>query len=250
MHRAFALMAGLFFSACSTSALPFRMNLVDLTHPMHPQMTFWPGGVPFKMERLVDYDQGYRLHRFEMGENTGTHVDAPVHFKAGAQSVAEIPLEALVVPMVVIDVQERVVNAPDFQLSASDIQAWEARYGEIPAGTFVVLNTGWHKKFGSAEAYANRDDQAIMHFPGYGIDAAELLLKRNVVGIGIDTLSIDPGISKRFETHQKILAAGKYMVENLANLDGLPATGATVVVGVLPVRDGTQAQARIFAMLP
>lgn len=89
-----------------------------------------------------------------------------------------------------------------------------------------------------------------MHFPGYGADSAEILLVRDVAGIGIDTLSLDHGPSKNFATHVVMLKANKYQVENLANLDALPATGATIVVGVLPVKNGSQAQARVLAFLP
>ncbi|MEM9539256.1 MAG: cyclase family protein [Cyanobacteria bacterium P01_E01_bin.42] len=100
------------------------------------------------------------------------------------------------------------------------------------------------------EKYLNLDADQVMHFPGFGPDSAELLLDRNVVGIGIDTLSLDRGISKKFETHLVMLNANKYQIENLANLDALPPIGATIIVGVLPVKDGSQAQARVLALLP
>jgi kynurenine formamidase len=230
---------------------PVRASrIVDLTHAMHEGMPFWPGGVPFRMVRLVDYDQGYRLHRFEMGENTGTHVDAPAHFARGKRAIHELPLADLVVPAAVIDVKAKVAANPDYQLAAADIAAWEARHGRIPAGALVIMNTGWAARFASQAAYANQDAAQVMHFPGFGRDAAEALIARDVTGIGIDTLSLDHGPSKDFATHHLMLGANKYMVENLANLDALPATGATVVIGVLPVKDGSQAQARVFALLP
>ena len=199
---------------------------------------------------MVDYDKGYQLHKFDMGENTGTHVDAPSHFIKGKRPIDQIPLADLLVPAVVVDVQDKVAANSDYQLSADDITAWEAKHGSIPAGALVILNTGWHKRFGDAERYINMDSQKVMHFPGYSRESAVLLLQRDVIGIGIDTLSIDHGASKDFATHSVMLAANKYMVENMANLDALPPTGATVVIGVLPVRDGSQAQARIFALLP
>jgi kynurenine formamidase len=225
-------------------------KVIDLTHMMHENMPFWPGGVPFKKTRLVDYDQGYQLHKFDMGENTGTHVDAPTHFIKGKRPIDKIPLVDLIVPAVVIDVQDKVAAHPDYQLSADDVRAWEAQQGTIPAGSLVILNTGWHKRFGDAKRYINMDTNKVMHFPGYGKDSAELLVQRDVVSIGIDTLSLDHGPSKDFPTHIVMLGANRYMIENMANLDALPPTGATVIVGVLPVQDGSQAQARIFALLP
>jgi kynurenine formamidase len=223
---------------------------IDLTHVMHENMPFWPGGLPFKKTRLVDYDQGYQFHKFEMGENTGTHVDAPSHFIRGKRSIDKIPLADLIVPVVVIDVQDKAAAQPDYRLSADAVRAWEARHGAIPAGSLVILNTGWHKRFGDAQLYINMDADKVMQFPGYGKDSAELLVQRDVAGIGIDTLSLDHGPSKDFATHLVMLGANKYMIENMANLDALPPTGATAVIGVLPVQDGSQAQARIFALLP
>lgn len=223
---------------------------VDLTHPMHDDMAFWPGGVPFKKEVLVDYDQGYLLHKFEMGENTGTHVDAPAHFVEGNRAIDELSLSELIVPAVVIDVQDKVASNPAYELTAEDVLSWESEHGEVPAGALVILNTGWHKRFDEPEQYVNMDDDKVMQFPGYGPDSAELLVERDVAGIGIDTLSIDHGPSKSFAAHVVMLEAGKYQIENLANLDALPATGATVMVGVLPVQGGSQAQARVIALMP
>lgn len=225
-------------------------RVIDLTHTMHENMPVWPGGVPFKKTRLLDYDQGYQLHKFEMGENAGTHVDAPSHFIKGNRPIDKIPLAELIVPAVVIDVQDRAAVDPDYQLTADDVRAWESRYGAIPAGSLVILNTGWHKRFGDPKRYLNMDANKVMRFPGYGKDSAELLVQRNVASIGIDTLSLDHGASKDFSTHVIMLRANKYMIENLANLDALPPTGATVIIGVLPVQDGSQAPARIFALLP
>ena len=223
---------------------------VDLSHEMYEGMAYWPGGVPFKMERLVDYPQGYLLHKFEVGENTGTHVDAPHHFVEENLSVADLPLKDLIAPAVMIDVTGKVADNVDYQLTAADVAAWEAEHGTIEPGTLVILNTGWHQRFGSQDDYANLDGDGVMHFPGYHADAAELLVGRGVVGIGIDTLSLDYGPAKSFDTHLVMLKANKYQIENLANLDALPPTGATVIVGVLKVRGGSQAQARVIALLP
>ena len=255
LHRILLCAVLLFAFSANADAENLRRPLratriIDLTHAMHDGMPFWPGGVPFRMTRLVDYDKGYQLHKFEMGENTGTHVDAPSHFIKGNRTIDRIPLSDLVLPAVVIDVKARASKNPDYQLSAADIRAWEAKHGPVPARSLVILNTGWHRRFADPAQYINMDDAKVMHFPGFGKDSAEWLLKRNVTAIGIDTLSLDHGASKDFATHIIMLKANKYQIENLANLDALPAKGATVVIGVLPVKDGSQAQARIFALLP
>jgi kynurenine formamidase len=248
-----ASVAFIYAGAGSAQALhhPIQATkVVDLTHRMHERMAFWPGGVPFRKTRLVDYDKGYRLHKFEMGENTGTHVDAPSHFIKGKRAIDQIPLADLIVPAVVIDVRDKVAASADYQLAADDVTAWESKHGRIPAGALVILNTGWHTRFDDPRRYINMDDRRVMHFPGYGKESTALLVERDVAGIAIDTLSIDHGASKDFAAHKVMLQADKYMIENLANLDTLPPTGASVVVGVLPVQEGSQAQARVFALLP
>ena len=212
-------------------------------------MPYWPGGIPFEKNRLVDYDQGYRFHEFHMGENTGTHVDAPSHFIEGGHMIHDIPAEDLLVPAVVINVQDKVETDPNYLLTEEDVLSWEKEHEKIKPGTLVIMNTVWYKRFDSVTNYQNMDSEALnMHFLGYSAESAELLLERDVVGIGIDTLSLDFGESRDFPVHRIMLVEGKYMIENLNNLDELPPTGAWVVVGVLPVRDGTEAQARILGL--
>ena len=224
-------------------------RMVDLTHVLHRDMPFWPGTAPFVIERLADYDKGYRMHRFSLWENIGTHIDAPAHFIEGGASVNELGLNDLVAPVAVINVQDRVALDPDYQLSVRDVLTWEERNGQVLPGSLVVMNTGWYKKFSDPKAYVNQDEQGVLHFPGFSVAAAELLVERDVAGIGIDTLSLDPGNDLSFPVHRIILGAGKFQVENLNNLDALPAAGAVAVIGVLPVKDASQAQARIFAFM-
>jgi kynurenine formamidase len=213
-------------------------------------MPYWPGGVPFTMTRLSDYDAGYRSHKFEIGENTGTHVDAPSHMAEGKRNLPDIPLSELVVPLAVLDVRAKVEKDADYLVSGSDIVDWEAVNGPVPIHSVFVVNTGWHKRFIDPDQYINKDAEDVMHFPGLSEEAAKLLVERDVVGVGIDTLSIDQGSAKQFVAHRVLVTANKYMLENLANLDDLPETGATIIVGVLPVANGTQAQARVLALVP
>ncbi len=225
-------------------------RVVDLTHSLHDAMAYWPGGVPFKLTRLADYEEGYRHHKLEMGEGTGTHLDAPSHFIEGKRSVDQIPASELVVAAVVLDLRAKVKDDPDYAISANDIIDWEAIHGQVPVGALFIVNTGWHERFSKPDDYVNQDDEGVMHFPGFAKAAVQLLVERDVAGIGIDTLSVDPGASTDFAAHKVMLGANKYQLENLANLDALPETGATVVIGVLPVSEGTQAQARVLALVP
>nr|VFJ93891.1 MAG: Kynurenine formamidase [Candidatus Kentron sp. H]VFJ94677.1 MAG: Kynurenine formamidase [Candidatus Kentron sp. H]VFK01197.1 MAG: Kynurenine formamidase [Candidatus Kentron sp. H] len=249
------IISSLFIFTCALAENPdtgfTATKVIDLTHPLHEGVPYYPGGVPFRMEQLADYKQdGYRLHKFTMGENTGTHVDAPAHFIEGNRSIDEIPLNRLVAPIVLIDARAQSRAHSDYRLSVRDIEDWEAGNGQIPTGSLVVMNTGWYEKFHSMAQYVNMDKDNVMHFPGYSPEAARVLLQRDVAGIGIDTLSLDYGKSTDFPVHVLMLKANKYQIENMANLDALPEKGATAVIGVLPVQGGSQAQARILAFLP
>lgn len=88
-----------------------------------------------------------------------------------------------------------------------------------------------------------------MHFPGFHPDAVEFLLKeRDAVGIGVDTLSLDIGASKDFKTHVTWLPAGRWGLENVANLTKVPPSGAMVFVGVPKVAGGSGGPSRVIAM--
>jgi len=225
-------------------------EILDLTQRLDEDDPVAPGGVPFSRKVLVDYPDGHRTHEFHVGDSTGTHVVAPSHSVEGARSVDALRPEELVVPVVVLDVSAKAKDDPDYAISGNDIVDWEDAFGPVPVGGVVLAYTGWGAKFANPEAYLGKDDQGVMHFPGFAADAAALLVERDVVGIGIDTLSVDPGQSVEPSAHQQLLKAGKLLIENLANLERLPTTGAILIVGVLPVTGGTQAQARVLALLP
>lgn len=243
-------LAGCLALCVAAAAAAQELRIVDLTHPVSEDMAIWPGGEPFRMERIVDYDRGYRLHRFEMGENVGTHVDAPAHFIEGGSGIDAIPAGKLVAELVIIDVRRQAARNPDYAIRASDLRDHESEYGRIPEGAVVVAHTGWYRRFSEPARYANTDEAGTMHFPGWSRDAAALVVERRAAAIGIDTLSIDPGSSRDFAAHRLALGAGLYQLENLTNLADVPLRGATIVVGVIPVRDGTQAPARVFALVP
>jgi kynurenine formamidase len=139
---------------------------------------------------------------------------------------------------------------PDAMLTVSDITEWEKAHGAIPRGAIVLLNTGWGKHVANPSRYQNRDVMGKMHFPGYSAEAAEWLVReRDVRGIGIDTMSIDRGLSTKFEVHHVINKARKYGLENAAYLHELPAKGFGVVVAPIKIEGGTGGPTRIWAVL-
>lgn len=225
-------------------------TVIDLTHPVSAHIPTFSGKPQFSAHETGTAE--YSMRDIEIGEHTGTHVDAPAHFVKGKPTVDAIPASALYAPAVVIDVREKVEKDPDYRISAADLQAWEKAHGRIPFGALVVGVTGWSRHWIEPQRYRNPDAQGVLHFPGFGEDAVDWLIKNRprVVGLAIDTLSVDYGPSTHFEVHKKSHAAGFYHIENLDRPERLPKSGATIVVGVLPLDHGSGAPARILALLP
>ena len=228
-----------------------RAEVVDLSHDLREGMPLFPGGIPFTLETLTQLADGYYMNSFVSGEHTGTHVDAPAHFGKGLPAVDEIPVTRLVSQGILIDVQSRAGANPDYTLTLADLQGWEKANGRIPPRTMVILNTGWHQRWENPDRYLNRDDAGALHFPGFSAEAARFLLKeRDVNGIGIDTASVDPGKSTTFDVHKVMLQGGRYQVENLDNLNLLPARGFSVIVAPMKISRGSGAPARVLAIVP
>ncbi|NSX54395.1 cyclase family protein [Parasulfitobacter algicola] len=225
-------------------------SVVDMTHVLDAEFpTFF--GVPG-----ISYDpgatfaeNGYNLFNLTINEHTGTHVDAPLHFSADGQSVDEIPVENLICPLCVIHIHAKAADDPDAQVTPDDLNAWISTNGPIPDGACVAMHSGWSEKV-ATPAYRGVDDAGTMHFPGFHIEATQMLLEEtNSVAMAVDSLSLDHGPSGDFATHYAWLPAGRYGIENLAGLGNVPAAGATLIVGAPKIGGGTGGPARIFAMV-
>jgi kynurenine formamidase len=226
-------------------------EVLDLSYPINDHSPAWPGeDHPFAAKVVATSEKdGYFARSFCMAEHYETHLDAPAHFPPGKLTIDEISPKHLFGPAVVLDVTEEVAKDPDYRLTGERVEQWERANGRIPAGAIVFLRTGWGSRWPDQARYRNTDANGVMHFPGYSLEAAKLLLARGVYALGIDTLSIDYGPSKDFEVHRVVLPAGLYQLENAANLDKLPATGAFAVVAPIKLEAGSGGAVRIFALV-
>jgi kynurenine formamidase len=229
-----------------------KYSVIDLTHYLEESNPVWPDGViPFKREMIEDYNYaGYKCFSFCQSEGVGTHIDSPMHFTRGGRPISNLMCEELIGRAVVIDVRQKVNASCDYKININDIEEWENQYGSIPTKSIVLGLTGWDKYWSNAASYLNQDSVGTMHFPGFSKEAAELLVSRNISGIGIDTLSIDSGVATKLEAHHAILSNDKYQIENLTNLDKLPAKGALVFALPIKIKDGAEAPARVIALVP
>ncbi len=227
-------------------------RVVDLTHPIRPDIPRWPGDPPVEFEPVASIGKdGYRLRRFSMGEHSGTHLSTPSAFWYDGVGPAQIRLESLVSAAVMIDVSDLTMRDPDYALSVDSVKEWERRNGEVPSGCIVLLFTGWERYWDQPERFINADAGGTMHFPGFGMDAARFLLeRRGVSGLGIDTHGIDPGTDTDLSVSRFALGKNALVLECLNNLRKLPTNAATVVVGRLPLMGGSGSPASVLALVP
>ena len=234
--------------------------VIDLTHPFDERTIYWPTEEGFVLERgsagRTEAGYWYEAHRMRLAEHGGTHLDAPVHFHEGGATSESIALERLIAPAVVLDVRERCARDADYAVSRADLERFEAAHGRIPDGAALLLATGFAARWPDRARYLGTDARgpgavAKLHFPGLDPAAARwLVAERKLAAVGIDTASIDPGQSKRFESHQILFAAGIPAFENLAGLDALPATGATLIALPMKIAGGSGGPLRAVALLP
>ena len=226
-------------------------KFIDLTHDLHSGVPTWSGEAEFETEILKDYPNcGYRLHQYTLRKaGVGTHFDSASHFFQNGRTVLEYELRELIVPACVLNVTKQARLSADYQISIEDIEKWEQANGRIPENSLFIAYTGWEYFWSNREKYLNKDPNGIRHFPGFSKDAAEILLSRKVVGLGIDALSPDPGNSQTFDVHRCFLGGGKYLLENLCNLSKLPPSGAWILTLPLKVRDGSEAPARVVGVI-
>jgi kynurenine formamidase len=233
-------------------------RIVDLTHPFDEHTLYWPTDTRgFRLEQLAHgYNEDgwfYSAHAFCTAEHGGTHLDAPVHFHELGHTADALALERLIGAAVVIDVSAQATGDPDYRLTVADIERHELHHGRIPDGAIVLLRTGWSARWPDVRAYLGDDtpgDASNLSFPGYGEEAALLLMQaRGVPLLGIDTASIDFGRSTGFEVHRQAAARQVAALENLTNLDALPPTGAVVIALPMKIAGGSGGPVRVVALL-
>jgi kynurenine formamidase len=236
-------------------------QFVDITHAFAPGIPHWPGFSGEQRTTLYYYDEGvgtqgfgFFAQEYKLPGQWGTHVDPPAHFFRGKRFVDEITLQEMLLPLVVIDVSQKAANNPDYQVTMDDVRAWEAKYGQIPAKSFVAMRTDWSKRWPDSVKMRNADSQGVAHYPGWSQEVLTYLYEeRGITASGHETTDTDPGISTTkddYSLEAYILSLNKYQIELLANLDQVPAYGAIVSVTFPKPQKGSGFPARVFAILP
>ena len=241
------------------------VKVVDLTQPLEPSTPVIglppmfapsPGLTVDVISRYDDNGPAWYWNTIRLGEHTGTHFDAPVHWVTGKDlqdnACDTIPVSRFVGPACVIDVVDDVVRDADFLLTVERLEQWEARHGRVPKGSWVLLRTGWSQRTGAAFINA-RDDGP--HSPGFDARTSRVLAEdRDVLGVGVETIGTDAGQAATFDppfpNHATMHGAGKFGLASLCNLDQLPATGAIVIAAPLKIVNGSGSPVRAIALVP
>ncbi len=235
-------------------------RLVDLSYPFNARTIYWPTAKTFTLEKVAEGETEagyfYAANNFEAAEHGGTHLDAPVHFSRDGDKADEIPLRRFIGRGVVVDVSDSALADPDYRVTRADFAAYERRYGRIPARAIVLLRTGYGRYWPDREKYlgtAELGEQAVpkLHFPGLHPRGARWLVrKRHIRAVGLDTASIDFGQSTLFRSHRILGAANVPVVENVANLQRLPAKGFLFIGLPMKIDGGSGGPLRAMAIVP
>ncbi|WP_338702634.1 cyclase family protein [Streptomyces sp. Q6] len=240
------------------------IEVVDLTSPLSsttPVIQLPPQfgqTASFELEEISRYDDrgpAWYWNNFRSGEHTGTHFDAPNHWVTGKAlgDVASVPARQLIAPAVVLDFSAEAAADPDFLVEIDHVKAWEDANGPLPDGGWLLLRTGWDARSHAQEPFVNADENGP-HTPGLSPECARWVAQETpVIGLGVETVGTDAGAAHSFDPafpcHSYLMGSGKYGLTQLRNLGRLPATGAVVVAGPLPIVTGSGAPARILALV-
>jgi kynurenine formamidase len=230
-------------------------HIVDLTHTLSgkfpvvpvPGLTF-----PFEQKPIASLAKnGVYAEEWHMIAHNGTHMDAPIHYIEGGRSMEGYDVRELIVPVVVIDIREKAANNPDAQLTIDDIKKWEKTNGQIPKNVGVFMYSGWDEKaINDPKSFVGLDSEGVTHFPTLSTDAVSFLLKeRNIIGVGVDTLSFDQfEPTQKAAAHKILFQADRWGIECINNLGKIPSKGATIFAGALKVEGASASPIRLIAV--
>ena len=226
----------------------FNPTVIDLTHKVASGMPVWPGDPDTRLKKVATLGANdYNLNELTIGEHTGTHFGAPLHFLNKRRDAASFKVEELFVKAVKLNVRDLVESVLDFLLQPEHVLEWESKNGVLPTGYMAIVETGWSQYWGDPQKYFGLVKEGL-HFPGVSLEAAKLIVsKRGAVGIGIDSPGID-GSQQKFPVNYYLAQNSAYHIENLTNLCELSENGMYVFVGVLPIEAATGSPCRVIAL--
>jgi kynurenine formamidase len=234
-------------------------SMLDLTHAFDKTTIYWPTEEGFKLvpeaEGMTEQGYYYTANRFMCAEHGGTHIDAPIHFWKGGQTVDKLPLERLIGPAACVDVSQKCAADRDYEVKVEDFEAWEKANDASLDDRIVLIRTSFGRYWPDREKYLGTKEMgragvANLHFPGLDPAAADwLITRRRIRCVGIDTASIDHGQTRTYPTHVRLFRDGVPALENVASMDELPAKGFQIIALPMKIGGGSGGPCRIVAVV-
>lgn len=182
---------------------------IDISPLFHNGMPNWPGDTPFNVQRVAQIgpDCVVNVSQLTLSAHTGSHIDAPLHYRADGASIADLPLDRFIGPCHVVDARtaQGPLLLPQDVLPA--LEAQRLQHAADPSAAFwprILIRQYDHAPTGF-------DNQ----LKGLSVALVEALAARGVKLIGTDAASVDPATSKTLDAHHAIDRAGMLILEGL-----------------------------------
>ena len=228
------------------------MILIDLSREITHKMARLPNHPMVIIADFTTHDEkrvadGYTFSSavtsLNMGDHSGTHVDAPKHFdeKPGAKSIDEMPLENFFTEAVCLDLSHKALKS---DISIADLEAAEKAAGvEIRARDTVLLHMDFYNRAHGTEGY-------ITDFPGLTKESATWLGRKGIAMFGVEAASPGRPGRNNFEVHHVCRDMGFTHMEGLVNMEQLVGKGRFRFIGFpLKIKGGTGSPIRAVAWL-
>lgn len=221
-------------------------EIIDLTQTITPESPSWEGSCGFSLRTALDYDQcqgnaRFRVQELELRAGSGTHIDAPSHCYPEGMTTSDYELTELKAPAIVLNIESKAHK--NYALSTADVLEFEQQYGKIPKHSIVLIHTGWQRYWNEPKRY--RGD---LEFPHISEEAARLLIRRDILAIGIDTLSPDKA-STDFPVHRLFLGTGRLIIENICHAEKMPPVGGFVLIAPIKIEGLAEAPVRLIGWI-
>ncbi len=185
------------------------LTVTDLSHTISPTMPYFPGTEPpvfFKPFTLASH--GFAEQRITMLTHSGTHMDAPAHLLEAGPTLEQLGLPHFIGVAATLDLSA----LPGQPIAVNDLLPFRKL---LNGKDFVLLHTGWSEHWGHARYFSS--------YPVLSEEAAQWLSGFDFKGIGVDTISFDVHDSSALPIHHIFLDRNIVLIENLVNLQNIPA---------------------------
>ena len=213
------------------------MEPIDLTITISENLPSFPGS---PLPQFIPWSKlkkdGYNLELLFLSSHSGTHLDAPFHFRNKGSKIHQIPPKRLIRDAILIKIKK----TSDQEITKNDLQNFEKKFGKIKKNSTVIFSTGWQKNLQKEIYFKNN--------PGLSSSAAKYLVSKRVNLVGIDSPSIDLGKNSKFSVHHVLLKNNILILENLANLKKIPKHNFKLIVLPLKLKNATGSPVRAIAV--